>query len=145
MIDAAQLLAAQAETEPARKEQQRLMTLQVPLSRLLALPLRRQPPKIGDYTLKPGKGYSIRKRANASLIYGVDLAEFLLDAGTSLGNVVISSARGVTATDAFVRGTVVGALVEGIAEHEGAANSVTFLFTCSDGQQDSITIYFERD
>lgn len=120
-------------------------TMYVPESRLLVMPLRGTPPKIGSYTLKSGKGYSISKRSGASLIHGVDLAEFLADARTSLVSVVISSARGITATDEFVQGTVVGALISGLAEHEGATNSVTFLFTCADSQQDSVTIYFERD
>lgn len=118
--------------------------LSVPESRLLRLPLRSTPPTLGSYMLKSGR-YVIRKSPGAALVYGVDLREWLADAGAALAGVTIDSTRGVsTVGQAFTSGTIVGALVEGLSLLEGAVNSCTFRFTCTDGQSDTVTIGFEK-
>ena len=117
----------------------------MPASRLLTLPVGRTPPTVGNYTFRQGRGYVIRKSPNAALVYGVDLKDWLADAATGLERVEIESARGVSAQGKpFIQGTIVGVLVGGLSLQDGATNSITFLFTCADGQQDTVTIYFEK-
>lgn len=114
-------------------------------SRLLLWPVGRTPPVVGNFTFKVGRGYTARKSLSSSLVFGVDLSDWLLDAGTALAKVEIEAQRGVAVPGKpFINGTVIGALVEGLSAHEGAVNSVTFKFTCVDGQQDSVTLFFEK-
>lgn len=117
--------------------------ISVPESRLLRLPLTARPATLGSYTLKSDR-YVTRKSPGASLVYGVDLAEWLRDAGTALLSVEFDSVRGVSASQPFFNGTVIGAMISGLSAQEGAVNSCTFRYTCTDGQSDTVTIGFEK-
>lgn len=96
-----------------------------------------------SYFVIDGK-LTIFKTTGARLLYGIDLAAWLAIAGTQLQKVT-GSAMGVTLDgDAFIDGTSVCAWVEGLSLDEGAENSVTFAFECTDGKsRDFRKIHFK--
>jgi hypothetical protein len=95
------------------------------------------------YFVKDGK-ITIYKNPGARLKYGIDLAEWLAEAGTALLGVTAGDVVGVTLDgQPFIDGTWICAWVTGLDQADGADNLVTFDFTCTDGKsEDSRTIHF---
>lgn len=128
----------------------REITLKVRVARPVLVPARtlrwpvggHQPARLESFRLA-GDRYVIGKSPAASLVYAVDLADWLAEAGTTL-KAVTSRVRGVTLEGSFMEGTCVAATVSGFAKLDGAPNCCTFDFECKNGQQSSVTIYFEK-
>ena len=85
----------------------------------------------------------IPKTPAAELYYGVDLTDWLAAGGLTLAS-CSATAVGVTLIEpADKQGTVVYALIGGLDLAEGAENSCTFSFVCTDGKsKDSRTLHF---
>lgn len=114
---------------------------EVPPARLLVLPSGSRPAQVGNFTFKGGR-YTVKKSPGATLLYGVDLREVLH--GVALTGATIDSTRGVAAAAPFIRGTVIGVMIDGLAQHEGAVNYCVLKYTCADGQSDTVAIGFEK-
>jgi hypothetical protein len=86
---------------------------------------------------------SIYKTPGARLLYGIDLADWLAKTGSQLDSVTAAVAGVTLDGPAFVDGTQVCAWIQGLDEAEGAVNTCTFTFICTDGKStDSRTIHF---
>jgi len=88
---------------------------------------------------------TIYKNPGARLLYGIGLADWLAEAGTTL-ETVTAEATGVVIDGApFILGDVVCAWIQGLDERDGAVNKCVFNFTCADGKSgDSRSIYFKK-
>jgi len=87
---------------------------------------------------------TIYKNPGSRLLYGVNLRDWLGETGTTLLT-VDALPEGVNVDGAaFIQGAAVCAWVTGLDLAEGATNSCRFMFTCADGSEDEVTIYFVK-
>jgi len=88
---------------------------------------------------------TIYKNPGACLLYGIDLTDWLAEAGTTLESATADATGVVKKGDALIIGNVVCAWIEGLDEQPGAVNKCVFEFNGTDGKSlDSRTIYFKK-
>ncbi len=91
------------------------------------------------YTLMPGNVPQIDKDPDASLIYGIDVADVLAEGDTLAGTpTAAASGGGVTVAGAGYSGTVVYARISGGTA--GQLVDVTFTWTTAQGDTDQRTV-----
>lgn len=90
--------------------------------------------------LPPGNRPTIDKDPNASLRYGLDVADLLEPGDSIAGTPTVSASSGVTAGAVSVSGAIISVRVS--AGTAGQVGSVTLRWTTVQGDTDERTLYF---